>query len=496
MKRTHRTAYWITLSLAAACLAGPAASGEEAAPAKAGNGEGIQLNFRGAPLDTVLDYLSQAAGFVIVKETDLSGTVDVWSHQPLSRDEAAELLNTVLNEKGYAAIRNGRTLTIVKRDEAKKRDIPVKTGNNPASIPKTDEIVTQIIPVRYTNAVNLVENLQPLMPAYATLSANESSNAIVITDTQKNIRKMTEIIQALDSSISSISTVRVFPLSFANAADIVTVVEKIFASETSGSQANARGPMPPFFNRGRGGGGDRGQEGEAQSEARSAASRVVAVADDRTNSLVVSAPEELMPVIEQVVHEVDVVTDDVTEIAVFHLEHADATEMAQVLTTLFPETSSTQTNQFAPRFGMGMRGGPGGGPGGMPGMPPGMASTSTQSQRQLQQTTVHAVADPRTNSVIVSAASATMDQIRRMVEQLDSRADKKQKVFVYKLDYADVENVSAILRNMFENTTYGSNNRTSRGTSTSGSTGNTLSNRTMQNDNTMQFNSNRSGGGN
>ena len=66
MKRTYRTAYWITLSLAAACLAGPAASGEEAAPAKAGNGEGIQLNFRGAPLDTVLDYLSQAAGFVIV----------------------------------------------------------------------------------------------------------------------------------------------------------------------------------------------------------------------------------------------------------------------------------------------------------------------------------------------------------------------------------------------------------------------------------------------
>ncbi|HQH70754.1 MAG TPA: secretin N-terminal domain-containing protein, partial [bacterium] len=215
-----------------------------------------------------------------------------------------------------------------------------------------------------------------------------------------------------------------------------------------------------------------------------------------THHRAVSAPEELMPVIEQVVHEVDVVTDDVTEIAVFHLEHADATEMAQVLTTLFPETSSTQTNQFAPRFGMGMRGGPGGGPGGMPGMPPGMASTSTQSQRQLQQTTVHAVADPRTNSVIVSAASATMDQIRRMVEQLDSRADKKQKVFVYKLDYADVENVSAILRNMFENTTYGSNNRTSRGTSTSGSTGNTLSNRTMQNDNTMQFNSNRSGGGN
>ncbi|MFB3787671.1 MAG: secretin N-terminal domain-containing protein, partial [bacterium] len=202
--------------------------------------------------------------------------------------------------------------------------------------------------------------------------------------------------------------------------------------------------------------------------------------------------ERIEPVIQMIDKQAEVGSPQLTSIP---LEHADATEMAQILTDLFPETSSTQLGQFAPRFGMGMRGGMGGGPGGMPGMPPGMGSSSNQSQRQLQQTTVHAVADPRTNSVIVSAASATMDQIRRMVEQLDSRADKKQKVYVYKLDYADVENVSEILRNMFENTAYGSNNRTSRSSSTSGATGNTLSNRTMQNTNTMQFNS-RSGSGN
>ncbi|HOL96076.1 MAG TPA: secretin N-terminal domain-containing protein [bacterium] len=478
MKGIRRTANWMTWSLAVLLLGGPWALGQDAPPVKPGNNEGIQLNFRGAPLDTVLDYLSEAAGFVIVKEADLSGTVDVWSHQPLSRDEAVNLLNTILNEKGYAAIRNDRTLTIVRREEAQKRDIPVRTGNNPAAIPKNDEIVTQIIPVRYTNAVTLVENLQPLMPSYATLSANESSNAILITDTQKNIRKMTEIIQALDSSISSISTVRVFPLVYADASELVQVIEKIFATETgASSQRGGRFPVAPFFNRGGRGGGDQGSEGSGQSEARSAASRVVAVADERTNSLVVSAPEELMPVIEQVVQEVDVVTDDITEIAVFHLQHADATETAQILTNLFPETS-TQTNQIAPRFGGGMRGGPGS----MPGMPGGAGGTVTdQSQRQLQQTTVRAVADPRTNSVIVYAASTTMEQIRRMIAQLDSRTDKKQKVFVYRLDYADVENVSEILRNMFENNLYGTSSRTTRSTTAGGTaTGSTLSNRNMQ----------------
>ena len=38
---------------------------------------GLRLNFRGAPLNLVLDYLSDAAGFIINKETDVRGTVEV-----------------------------------------------------------------------------------------------------------------------------------------------------------------------------------------------------------------------------------------------------------------------------------------------------------------------------------------------------------------------------------------------------------------------------------
>src|SRR3954447_15689759 len=79
--------------------------------------KGLRLNFRGVPLDMVLNYLSEAAGFIIVLETKVEGKVDVWSNQPLTKDEAVELLNTILNKNDYAAIRNGRTLTIVKRDE-------------------------------------------------------------------------------------------------------------------------------------------------------------------------------------------------------------------------------------------------------------------------------------------------------------------------------------------------------------------------------------------
>jgi type II secretory pathway component GspD/PulD (secretin) len=70
----------------------------------------LRMNFRGVPLEQVLNYMSDAAGFIIVLETQVSGTVDVWSNQPLAQGEAVALLNSVLNKNGYAAIQDGRTL--------------------------------------------------------------------------------------------------------------------------------------------------------------------------------------------------------------------------------------------------------------------------------------------------------------------------------------------------------------------------------------------------
>jgi general secretion pathway protein D len=414
-------------------------------------GEGIILNFKGASLDSVLEYLSRAAGYTIIKETKVEGTVDVFSYQPISKEEAVELLNTVLHEKGYAAIRNGRTLTIVPRDAAKTRDIPVKTGNSPESIPKNDEMVTQVIPVRYTNAIDLIENLQPLLPEYATMSANESSNAIILTDTQSNVRRMVEIVRALDTSISSISTVRVFPMNYSDATEIAEVINELFTTEESTeNQRGGRGGFFPFGPGGPGGPGGRrggGDEGsETESDALKAASKVVAVADESSNSLIISAPEEYMPMIESLIQEIDIPMEDITEVRVFKLEYADATELAEQIQELFPdESSQSQGRTF--QFGRG----------GFPGGPPMPAqnSSSDSSQRQLQQTTVRAQADPRTNSIIVFAARDTMLQIAQMIRQLDSDPARKQQVYVYQLEYADVDNVAEILRNIFENQTYG-----------------------------------------
>src|ERR1051325_9624800 len=291
------------------------APGTPVAPVGEGD-KGLRLNFRGVPLEMVLNYLSDAAGFIIVLETKVEGKVDVWSNQPLRKEKAVNLLNSILKKNGYAAIRNGRTLTIVKQDEAKTRDIPVKRGSEIQDIPKTDEMVTQIIPVRHALAAQLTANLQQLLGTYATMTANESANTLIITATQSDVRRMSEIDNALDESISGTSTIHVFPLRFADAKELANVIKELFAPAQQ--QGNNRGQGGGFggfqgfgggaggfgggaggfgaggpggFGGGAGGlgGGGRGGGGGRASANNAANTRVVGGADERTNSLVVGA---------------------------------------------------------------------------------------------------------------------------------------------------------------------------------------------------------------
>lgn len=394
--------------------------------------EGLRLNLRGVPLDQVLDYLSRAAGFVIVREAQVEGTVDVVSHRPLSSDEAAGLLDTILARKGYAAIRNGRVLTIVEQDEALARNLPVRTGNRPEMIPPTDEMVTQIIPVRYIDAVGLVENLRPLLPSYADLSANRSSNSILLTDTQANIRRIVEIVQAFDTSVSESAVLKVFSPKYGNAQEMAQVINELFKPEAESSRESSRGRRGFFFERPEGE-GERSSAGASSSGSPSGSARVKAVADEKTNSLVVSAPEEVMPTVEALVGEMDRVSVAVKELRVFPLLYADAKATAQLITDVFQgQTRSTASRDDRPpwfRFGR--------------------RSEEDSAVSALEDYEVVAQADERTNSVVVLAQEEILEQIGRMIRDLDNDPARKQKVFIYDMKNADAQQVSDLLQGMF-----------------------------------------------
>jgi type II secretory pathway component GspD/PulD (secretin) len=193
---------------------------------------------------------------------------------------------------------------------------------------------------------------------------------------------------------------------------------------------------------GGGAGGSRGGDG-----GRVSTPKVVASADELSNSLIVSAPEEQMTIVEDLVKQVDVPVEDIAEIRVFKLKYANAQDTADMLKNLFPDLSSPSSGGNNNNRG-GFRGGFFGAFGG--GATAGAATGAAgQSQRALKQNRVVAVADARTSSVLVTASATMMEQIAKMMDQLDSDPSKQQKVFVIPVENADPAQMQQILQGLF-----------------------------------------------
>jgi general secretion pathway protein D len=438
-----------------------------AATAKAAEADkvtnGICLNFHGTPASLVLEYLSDAAGFVLNLETEVRDPIDVWSNGPVTKDQAVELLNSGLKQHGYAVTRHGRILTVVNLDRAKTADLEIVTGNDPDAVTKSDEVVTQIIPVRYANVGQLVNNLGPLLPASASLSVNESANAVILVSTRTDVRRMLKIISALDSAVARVSSIKVFPLLHADAKELATVVQQLFASDATGQSAGGRSTVMQIFNPvGDDGfgppgspqppGASSGSDSTAQTQV---GGKVVTVADERSNSLIVCASAGLISRLKEVVQRLDQQVNDTTELRVFRLRNGDAEELAEQLSQLFPDDNTSGSAQDQAGFSLG----------GPP--PPGSdlpdaTSGSVQSdgsERKKKQGRVLAVADPRTSSLLVSAASTLMPQIAALIERLDANPGRKEEVSFWELLNADPQDVKLVLQDLFNrNTTMQNNN--------------------------------------
>ena len=321
------------------------------------NQNDLNLNFNNAPLEMVLNYLSDAAGFIIVLDTRVNGTVTVQGKH-LTQDEAVDLLNSELNRNNYAAIRDGRTLTIVNKNDAKTSRIPVKIGNNPDSIPNNDEIATWIIPIRFVEARQLVSDLSLFVSPQATIVANEAGNSIVVTDTQANIRHLAQIIKAVDDSAEAETEIRVFPLKHANPNDVATELGSIFPSaNSSGSQSpiqfgrgGATGGRGGFGGAGGGPGGffarmmaaNGGATANTSQQRIQKATQVTAVADSRIQAVIVTAPKDLMSQIADMMTELDVASDRDQDVTTIQLQNGDPQQVAQVLQNMFGSSSTSR----------------------------------------------------------------------------------------------------------------------------------------------------------
>ncbi len=393
---------------------------------EAGSEMKLTLDFKDAPLSTVMDYLSESTGMVILSNYTLESRISIISKQPVDLDEALELINSTLSENGYAAVKTGNILKIVKLTEAKQMNIPVRSGSDPDKISESDEVVTHIIPILYADAVKLRDDLEGLLPEYAEFTANEASNSLIITDSSANVKRISKIVKALDTQMATVAEIRVFHLVYADAENVSNLINELFEEDNSSDDQN---PMARMF-RGRGGpfGGPfgRNDDNNSSSSGKSAASKVTAADDEMTNSVVVSGPTDTLEVISRMIKELDTNPDEERSLYVYELQNADASNVKELLNNLFNELQSINDDNTS-GIGGGRRTGNFGAPGG---------SSSSSSSDLSDETYIEA--DEDTNSLIIMTSNKNYDKLKSVIESLDKPSPQVLiKVLIAELTVSD-----------------------------------------------------------
>ncbi|HSV15640.1 MAG TPA: type II secretion system secretin GspD, partial [Tepidisphaeraceae bacterium] len=209
----------------------------------------------------------------------------------------------------------------------------------------------QVIPVRSVDAVKLKTDLQPLIGTEADIASNGGSNTIIITDTSANIHRVVEIVAAMDKRDSLENTIRVKQMKYADATAAAKLITDIFKTETQ-QGGGGGGNVPPqvqffraFRGGGPGGGGPGGGGGGGNQNDQGNMGKVLASADQRTNTVVVTGPADTLKVIDDVLSQLDSNPSAEQTFFLYRLKNGQAQDMQATLNSLFGTGTGTSANR-------------------------------------------------------------------------------------------------------------------------------------------------------
>ncbi|UCD67677.1 MAG: type II secretion system secretin GspD [Betaproteobacteria bacterium] len=186
--------------------------------------ENVRLNFVNADLNAVVRAIGHYTGRTFVVDPRVKGSLDLVSEKPLSRSQALSALTAALRLQGYAIVEVGGISRVVPEADAKFQGGSVDTSEVPRSV-RGDQVITQVFRLRYESAANVLPVIRPLVPPNNPVIAYAGSNALVVTDYADNLRRIEKIIKAID--VKKAAETQVISLKHAIATDMAALVVRL-----------------------------------------------------------------------------------------------------------------------------------------------------------------------------------------------------------------------------------------------------------------------------
>jgi general secretion pathway protein D len=372
-------------------------------------GRFIVLNFDNADIETVIHAASEIVGFNYVLGPGVSGKkVTVQTSGRIPQEDVFGVLLAILEVHGVTAVRSGNLYKIVPLEGARERAVPTIVGATPDLSRVSDEVITQIVPVRFAPVNDLGTLLRPLISSRGTLIANRETGVLIITDSASNIARLLDIIKLVDVEVA-IDELQIIPLQYADAVEMANILNQLFQSGRlrSGGVAGVPGSPVPAIPGAPAVPGAGGQTAGAERPP-------LIVAERRSNSLVVNARKGEMDTIRRVIEKIDINVSGGRRVFIYYAENAKAKDLAATLNAIYTgrETAQTTATPSTARPGEPLPPLPPP-PSVAPGGPLGAADAS------LVEGQVRFIADETTNAIIVTTTPRQWSDIELTIKQLD-----------------------------------------------------------------------------
>ncbi len=315
--------------------------------------QSVTLNLKDADISALITTVAEITGKNFIVDPRVKGKVTVISSKPMNQDEVYQVFLSILEVHSFAVVPSGEIYKIVPDVNAKQEPIPTVVGAKGEG----DEVATEVIPVKNVSAAQLVPILRPLIPQQGHLAAYPSTNVLIISDRAANIHRLATIVNRIDQV--SDAEVEVIPLQHASATEMVRILTTL--AKPTGGQAGSPESTLSF------------------------------IADERTNSVLMSGDRTARLPMRAVIAHLDTPLEAGGNTKVIYLRYAEAKDLVAVLkgvgTTAAEEAKGAQSAQQAARPG---------------------------TQFDIQ-------ADEATNALVITAAPDVMLSLEQVIRQLDVR---------------------------------------------------------------------------
>jgi general secretion pathway protein D len=189
----------------------------------------VTIDFDNVDIAIFIKFISELTGKNFVVDKAVKGKVTIISPKKISVKEAYRVFESVMEVHGYTTVPSGSITKIVPAVSARSKDIQTRLREE--AITREDKVVTQLIPLRYADPNELKRLFAPLISKSSVIVSYPPTGMLIITDVLSNIKRLLRIVDAID--VEGIGEeISIIPLEHAAASEVSKTLGTLFQKTT------------------------------------------------------------------------------------------------------------------------------------------------------------------------------------------------------------------------------------------------------------------------